>query len=68
MYKCSMGRSCDSAVLTFFGHTYQVAFKFWSIFGSRGASALRLASDVGSQGIVVGAQHPYTWHSATSHG
>ena len=43
MYRWSMTRSCGPVVLLSFGHTHQVAFEFWPIFGSRGASALRLA-------------------------
>ena len=36
MYKCSMARSCEPAVLTFFGHTNLIAFEIWPMFGGRG--------------------------------
>ena len=48
-----MSRSCDSTVLTVFGHTHQVIFGFWPTFGSCGASVLLSASYAGSYEIVL---------------
>ena len=59
--KCPMICSCTPAVLTFFGHTHEVAFEFWPPFRSRGASVLLSASYVGFQEIVFGVQHQSRW-------